>query len=199
MKQNLFHTFSIARSGAYFITALCLSVSSALADRSVTVDLSGKRIANGKICYADSGEATLDPARSYTYAVTGNVVSVGREYTLSRILAPRPISLTDLLNRIRPTSGNFLSGTNSNPFGLFPIKLVNKTYNEMMTTNIAVELSAKFEIGISAGNLFIPSSPRGQVQCKISEVNMSMGVMSFYPPGALKFAPGSKLVVTAAP
>ncbi len=197
MKANQFHTSGIARSGACFIAALCLGVGSALADHSVTVDLSGVRIDNGINFFRNSGTARLDPAMSYTYAVTGTCHGTVQN-SLMMAIAPSKISFRALLNTLKKGSGGFLSGTCANPSGTFPATLSKHLYTCSATSPLGpVSISVNFNGGVYGGSLTDPASLRGQVYYQITGT-------SIVPPipvtiGALVFNPGSKLVVTAVP
>ena len=197
MKTNQFQTPGIARSGACFIAALCLSAGAALADHSVTVDLSGVRVDNGIDFFRTSGTARLDPATSYTYVVSGSCHGTVNNSLMSAI-APTSISFRNLLNTFKPNSGGFLSGTYANPGGKFPITLNKHLYRcNAMSPLGPVSISVTFTGGVFGGSLTAPSSLRGQVYYKVTGT-------SIVPPGpltigALVFNPGAKLVVTAVP
>lgn len=196
MKTSLFHTSGIARSGAYLIAALTLGVGSVLADHSVTLDLSGQRIINGLQLYADSGVVRLDPATSYTYAVTATCHGTSKNAMMTEV-APISISFRKLLSTFKQGSGGFLSGTFANPSGKFPITVMNKSYSQPVVTLKGLgSFSATFVAGVYGGPISA-TSRIGQVHFKIYNISIVAPLGGL--PGTLTFDPGSKLVITAVP
>ncbi len=199
MKTTLLHTSGIARSGACLVAALSLGVGSVFADHSVTVDLSGHKIINGLKVYADSGTARLDPATSYTYAVTATCHCASK-FTMLTDVAPIPISFTKLLNNFKPDSARFLWGNFANPSGKPAFTVFDKLYTAPVVTKKGIgSFSATFVAGVyngaSLSGPLAATSKLGQVYFRIYNISIVAPLAGL--PGTLTFDPGSKLVITA--
>ena len=168
------------------ISALCLglAVASARAVGSATVDLAGAEFGKGLEVHLNSGTTVVPPAASYNYSLTGTVRVTG----FLAILYPDPIDLGTLLEQIQPGSSSVLNGTQLNPSGTLPLKIIKQTFAGNVTLPGGQVLSASVKISgkITATGLL-----------RFDVTNVVLDVTDFFlNVGTIKFDSGS-LVVTA--
>lgn len=201
MKATQSSLSNIGRFGASVVATLALGASSASALTSVTVPIGGKQIGNGIDLIADSGADRLDRATNYTFTVVGKcygtpkVTATNPPSSLMDNKVPNPVSFKSLLNSFKSGSGNFLSGSYSNPTGTFPIFAIIHTYKRTITTPVGpASFGAKVVAGVKGKGT---PALDGQAYFHITEVN----IVPPFPTeiGTLKFTPGSALVITVAP
>ena len=101
-------------------TLLCLAAltTPAIAQQSVSIDLTGLQFRNATNQTRTSAPNTISPAYRYSYAITGNVKGVGGALGL---LYGTPTPIATVLEALAPGSSAALSGTFDNCTGTHPI------------------------------------------------------------------------------
>lgn len=155
----------------------------ATAGPSVTIDLAGVRISNGRT-ESRSSTTTLDPAGRYSYAVTGQVRGTP---TFSGLwfLFPNPVPLAQAFEALAPGTSEVLSGTVCNPQGALPVQVLNVPFaTQAPVGSLTVTFEATLSVGIDAAG--------------IASFSMANIVLTPTSVGGVLFDSGS-VVITALP
>ncbi|MBL9032887.1 MAG: hypothetical protein JNM80_14420 [Phycisphaerae bacterium] len=132
------------------LAAVLAVTSSALAQQSVTIDLTDVRLQNGLAQMRSSSPNPISPAYRYTYAITGNAVGSG---VILGALFPTPTPLAQIFETLQPGSSAFLNGTAENCPGTHPVTLANEALaGSQVLLGITVNFAANLVTGIDAGN-----------------------------------------------
>ena len=180
MKTTLINKPAIVRYFSCAAAVLGLGIASAVAASPiVTLSLGSQDFGVGNEIHATS-KLSLTPSTSYKFKVVGTCVGTGSLAGL--VKSGTPISA--LLSNVK------LSGTHANPGGKLPIVVFDKKYKKTQRIQGLgkVTLSAVVKGGTTAA---------GKVYFDVTNVKISSAKP--LPPGTIRFEPGAKLVVTAAP
>jgi len=153
--------------------------STALAQDSVSINLTGVEIRDGQDVSRSSAPSTLDPATRYRYEVSGMVEGSG---VVLGSLFPDPTPLADALEQLSPGASDFLSGEIENPDGTHPFQVLGETFEgEETLVGITVRFAATFDAGIGADNIAF---------FNIRDVTLSPSFIV----GSLRFTEGTALI-----
>lgn len=115
----------------------------AVAQQSVSIDLTGVQFRNATNQTRSSSPNTISPAYRYTYAITGNVRGVGGALG---ILYPTATPLATVLEALSPGSSANLSGTFDNCPGTHPIQPAPTTTSGITTVS-GIQVTYAFTLG----------------------------------------------------
>lgn len=122
-----------------------------LAQESVSIDLAGVEIRDGRSVARTSAPDTLSPAPRYRYEVSGMVQGSG---VVLGSLFPSPTPLADALEALSPGSSDVLAGEVDNPDGTHPFQVLGETFmGEQQLVGITVRFEATFDAGIGADDV----------------------------------------------
>ncbi len=163
-----------------FFTATVLGLGcAAMAQESVSIDLAGVRIEDGRDVARTSAPDTIDPATRYAYEVSGMVVGSG---VVLGSLFPDPTPLADALEQLSPGASDFLTGEVENPDGTHPFQVLGETFEgEQTLAGITVRFAATFDAGIGADNVAF---------FNIRDVTLSPSFLV----GSLRFTEGTAII-----
>lgn len=152
----------------------------ALAQQSVSVDLTNVELRHATNQTRSSAPATLAPAARYRYEISGTVRGLP---ILSPLwfLFPDPVPLDEALEGLVEGSSAFLTGVVANPAGTHPFMLTDQTFDgSQVIGGTTVTFNATISAGIDAANAAF-----------FSITNVTISPTSI---GYLQFASGSAVV-----
>ncbi len=151
----------------------------ALAQQSVSIDLTGVQFRNATNQTRTSAPNTISPANRYSYAITGNVRGVGGALG---ILYPSATPLATVLEALAPGSSAMLSGTFDNCSGTHPIQQPPTiTRGTSTVSGIQVTYAFTLATGIDAANI---------ASFSITNVTLSPSILIGY----IQFTTGSATI-----
>ncbi len=128
------------------------TLSTALADDSAVLDLTGVVLRNATNQSRSSAPDTIDPAPAYLYAFSENTMVRGTSGALA-IAYPNPTPLADILDSFEPGSSEILSGFVENPAGTHPFVVIDQRFEgTQVISGITVTFAFDLEAGIDAAN-----------------------------------------------
>ncbi|MEQ9096658.1 MAG: GC-type dockerin domain-anchored protein [Phycisphaerales bacterium] len=123
----------------------------AVAQETVSIDLAGVRLEDGRDVSRSSAPDTITPATRYRYEVSGMVQGSG---VVLGSLFPDPTPLADALEQLSPGSSDFLTGEVDNLAGTHPFQVLGETFmGEETLAGITVRFAATFDAGIGADDV----------------------------------------------
>jgi hypothetical protein len=134
---------------AGIVTAVALSPC-ALAQQSVTIDLTGVRIQHNLGQSRSSAPATISPAHLYDYEIDGMVRGQGG---VLGTMYPNPTPLADVMEALSPGSSDGLTGAAYNCDGTHPFGLSGYTTSgSTVLLGITVTYGMTLSVGIDAAD-----------------------------------------------
>lgn len=138
-----------ARSAAALV-ALATLTSSAMADGQAVINLTGLKIKNATNQTKSSSPDTIDAGPRYSYVVDGMVKG---DSGLLAVLYPSPTPLATVLESFQTGASEALSGAVNNLAATHPVVLLDQTFSgTTVIASVTVNFSARFTVGIDAGN-----------------------------------------------
>lgn len=119
----------------------------AAAATSVSIPLTGLRIANGVNQSRTSSPNTIDTAYRYRYDFSDDTMVRGSGVVLGALF-PNPTPLADVIEQFQPGGSAALHGAGNNPSGEHPIMLANQNFS---STQVLLGIEVTFGMTLSAG------------------------------------------------
>ncbi|MCC6971707.1 MAG: hypothetical protein IT434_15960 [Phycisphaerales bacterium] len=141
---------SICARSASALVALATLMSSAMADGQAVINLAGLKIKHATNQTKSSSPDTIDAGPRYSYVVDGMVKG---DSGLLAVLYPSPTPLATILESFQPGSSEALAGAVNNLAAAHPVVLLDQTFSgTTVILSVTVNFSARFTVGIDAGN-----------------------------------------------
>jgi hypothetical protein len=161
------------------LVVVCAVAAPAVAQQSVSIDLTGLQLRNATNQSRSSAPNTISPAYRYSYAISGMVRGVGGALGL---LYPSPTPLATVLEGLAPGSSALLNGVFDNCPGTHPIAPAPQTTSgTSVVSGITVTYAFTLAMGIDAG---------GVASFSITNVTLSPSFLVGY----LQFTSGSTTI-----